>query len=65
MLPMEKISVFINNRNRLSTLKCLVEWLCNKNIEIVILDNDSIYPPLIDNLQSHLLYYNLEKYYKT
>ena len=49
---MEKISVFINNRNRLSTLKCLVEWLCNKNIEIVILDNDSNYPPLIDYYKS-------------
>jgi len=44
---MEKINIFINNRNRLSTLKNLVDWLNNKNTEIVILDNDSDYSPLM------------------
>lgn len=49
---MQKIPVFINNRNRLYTLKCLVEWLRDKNVEIVILDNNSDYPPLISYYES-------------
>jgi hypothetical protein len=44
---MEKTTIFINNRNRLSTLKNLVDWLVSKNTQIVILDNGSDYPPLI------------------
>jgi hypothetical protein len=45
---MEKTSIFINNRNRLSTLRLLVDWLRGKNNQIVILDNDSDYPPLME-----------------
>jgi hypothetical protein len=41
--------VVINNRNRLTTTKNMVEHLLrlNKNQEIIILDNDSSYDPLI------------------
>jgi hypothetical protein len=41
--------VVINNRNRLTTTKNMVEHLLNlnKNQEIIILDNDSTYDPLI------------------
>jgi glycosyltransferase involved in cell wall biosynthesis len=47
-----KITVFINNRNRVSTLKNLIDWLRDKNVEIVVLDNDSDYPPLIEYYNS-------------
>lgn len=43
-----KTPVFINNRNRVSTLKNLIKWLENKNVQIIVLDNDSTYPPLIE-----------------
>jgi glycosyltransferase involved in cell wall biosynthesis len=41
--------IVINNRNRLTTTKNMVEHLLdlNKNQEIIILDNDSTYDPLI------------------
>jgi len=41
--------IIINNRNRLTTTKNMVERLLslNKNQEIIILDNDSTYDPLI------------------
>jgi hypothetical protein len=41
--------IIINNRNRLTTTKNMVEHLLdlNKNQEIIILDNDSKYDPLI------------------
>jgi len=41
--------IIINNRNRLTTTKNMVEHLLslNKNQEIIILDNDSTYDPLI------------------
>lgn len=45
---MEKIPVFINNRNRLTFLKKLVDWLRLRCFSIVILDNNSDYPPLVD-----------------
>lgn len=45
---MNKITVFINNRNRLSTLRGLINWLRDKSLDIVVLDNDSSYPPLIE-----------------
>lgn len=43
------IPIIINNFNRLSTLCNLVEWLKeNKYSNIIILDNQSTYPPLLD-----------------
>jgi glycosyltransferase involved in cell wall biosynthesis len=47
MLP---FAVIINNRNRLTTTKNMVEHLLrlNPNQEIIILDNESTYQPLID-----------------
>ena len=43
------IPIIINNFNRLSTLRNLVEWLKkNKYTTIVILDNQSTYPPLLE-----------------
>ena len=41
--------IIINNRNRLTTTKNMVEHLLdlNKNQEIIILDNNSTYDPLI------------------
>jgi glycosyltransferase involved in cell wall biosynthesis len=41
--------IIINNRNRFTTTKNMVEHLLNlnKNQEIIILDNDSTYDPLI------------------
>lgn len=47
MLP---FPVIINNRNRLTSTKNMVEHLLrlNSNQEIIILDNESAYQPLID-----------------
>lgn len=44
------IKVVINNRNRLTTTKNMVEHLLrlNPNEEIIILDNGSTYPPLLE-----------------
>lgn len=42
------IPVVINNRNRLSTLKSLIEWLEGLDVRIFVLDNDSSYPPLLE-----------------
>ena len=44
------IKVVINNRNRLTTTKNMVEHLLrlNPNEEIIILDNDSTYAPLLE-----------------
>ena len=45
----KKIPVIINNRNRYTYLLQLVGWLEKNGMEnIVILDNDSTYPPLLD-----------------
>jgi glycosyltransferase involved in cell wall biosynthesis len=44
-----KLTVVINNRNRLSTTKKLVEDLLERGTEsIIIIDNDSTYPPLLE-----------------
>lgn len=44
-----KIPVIINNRNRYTYLLRLITWLEIAGIEnIIILDNDSTYPPLLD-----------------
>lgn len=42
------IPVIINNRNRLTTLKGLIDWLNGLDVKIIVLDNDSTYPPLLD-----------------
>jgi hypothetical protein len=45
----QEIPVIINNRNRLTYLLQLVHWLENAGMKkIIILDNDSTYPPLLD-----------------
>ena len=45
----EKVPVFINNRNRLSTLTALIDWLESVGTQdIFILDNASTYQPLLD-----------------
>lgn len=44
-----KYTVVINNRNRLSTTKKMVEDLLDRNTRsIIIIDNDSTYPPLLE-----------------
>jgi len=44
----KEIPVFINNRNRLSTLTIMVDWLKKCGVKsIVIIDNQSTYPPLL------------------
>lgn len=45
----QEVPVYINNRNRVSTTKELVEWLLHSGTQkITILDNDSSYAPLLD-----------------
>ncbi len=44
-----KIPIIINNWNRLTYPKMLIDWLTNAGYtNIVILDNDSNYPPLLE-----------------
>jgi hypothetical protein len=44
-----KIPIFINNRNRLSTLRTLLNWLRSAGYtNVFVIDNDSSYPPLLD-----------------
>lgn len=50
---MKDIPVFINNRNRITSLKALVDWLQRSGYEnITVLDNDSTYAPLIEYYQN-------------
>lgn len=43
------IPIFIINRNRLSAMRSLIDWLLAAGInKIIILDNQSDYPPLLD-----------------
>ena len=43
------IPVYINNRDRLTSTKALTEWLLRAGTKnIVILDNDSTCPPLLE-----------------
>lgn len=42
-----KTPVVINNRNRVTTLSKLVSWLLDRNVRIIVLDNNSEYPPLL------------------
>ncbi len=49
----EQIPVIINNRNRLTYLDLLVNWLLDAGMKnIIILDNDSTYHPLIEYYKS-------------
>jgi hypothetical protein len=44
-----EVPVFINNRNRVSTTKSLVNWLLDADTQrITIIDNNSSYAPLLD-----------------
>jgi SAM-dependent methyltransferase len=48
-LDWRDIPVFIVNRNRLEALRLLVDWLCAAGTRrVVILDNASDYPPLLE-----------------
>jgi len=45
----QNIPIFINSRDRLNCLKLLIEWLLKAGYKnLIILDNDSSYPPLLD-----------------
>lgn len=47
------VPIIINNRNRLTYLRSLVDWLRQAGYtNIVILDNDSAYPPLLEYYRS-------------
>lgn len=49
LTDIRKVPVVINNRNRYTYLKELVSWLKSNGFErIIILDNASDYPPLLD-----------------
>ena len=49
MVDPSTIPVYINNRNRLSSLVTLVEWLRDSGTKrIVVIDNASTYPPLLE-----------------
>jgi hypothetical protein len=55
-VPVKKIPVIINNRNRYTYLIKLIEWLEDAGMEnIIILDNDSTYPKLLE-------YYDITKH---
>jgi hypothetical protein len=46
---LHQITVVINNRNRYTYLKMLIDWLEKNGMQnIIILDNDSTYPPLLE-----------------
>jgi len=42
------IPIIINNRNRVSTLKKLIDSIPKNNTRIIVLDNDSTFEPLLD-----------------
>lgn len=47
------ISIFIINRNRLTSTRKLVDWLLDAcDSKITIIDNDSTYPPLLEYYQN-------------
>jgi len=49
-MTLSNINIVINNRNRLTTTKKMVEKLLsiNPNEQIIIIDNGSTYPPLLE-----------------
>ncbi|MEL6868109.1 MAG: hypothetical protein AAFP19_27045 [Bacteroidota bacterium] len=53
-IPEGAIPILINNFNRLSDLRQMVDWIQSLEGEkaIIIVDNDSTYPPLLDYYQS-------------
>lgn len=51
----QNTSVFINNRDRLTTLKQLILWLEKKGFQqITVIDNASTYPPLLEYYENEL-----------
>lgn len=48
------IPIFINNFNRLESLEVLIEWLntLEQDIKIIVIDNHSTYPPLLEYYRS-------------
>jgi len=48
------IPILLNNFNRLESLKQLISWLCSLDtpVSIIILDNKSTYPPLLEYYDS-------------
>jgi hypothetical protein len=42
------MKIFINNRNLLTWPKAMAEKLSKENHEVIFIDNDSTYPPLLD-----------------
>ena len=49
LVPVEEIPCYINNRDRVSTVRTTVDWLLSAGTRrVVILDNDSTYPPLLE-----------------
>ena len=48
-IPNEAIPILLNNFNRLDLLKLQLEWLqsLKENIAIIVVDNSSTYPPLL------------------
>lgn len=49
-LPKDRMPILINNFNRLDLLKKQIDWLMNleDKVSIIIVDNLSTYPPLLD-----------------
>lgn len=69
------MKVVIINFNRLTLMKNLAEWCAANNLDVIILDNNSDYPPLLDYYAScpfkvhrinanygHTVFWNLELY---
>lgn len=49
----KNIPIIINNRNRLTYLKQLIDWLTERGYSnLIVLDNDSSYPPLLKYYQT-------------
>lgn len=63
-----KVPLVINNRNRLTYLKDLVNWLTQAGYtNLIILDNDSSYPPLLEyykNTPAHVVFLKKNLGYK-
>jgi hypothetical protein len=55
IVPVEEFPVYINNRDRLTTVRATVNWLLQAGTQkIVILDNASTYPPLLEYYRDDL-----------
>jgi hypothetical protein len=42
------MKVLLLNFNRLTLPKAMIEWLLDRNMEVIIIDNNSTYPPLLE-----------------